>query len=237
MKKILLLLWIASLPALLTAQQLRSVEGTVTGPDGNPLEGATVMFIASPVHTNTGIDGKYHLSPSVWDTGLMVYYPGMKFFYYTFQGNETVIDIQLETDPRDVYVKPAVRSTPWFDPADDHPVTYCNPMNISYNFEPYNNNVKPSGSFRSSADPMITVYKDEYYLFSTNQGGFHYSKDLANWEFVFTGFQRYPDDDDLCAPAALVMGNTLFIPDLPTMDFLYGTVRILKAVNSNGTQL
>ena len=29
------------------------LEGTITGPDGKPLEGATVMFTASPVHYTT----------------------------------------------------------------------------------------------------------------------------------------------------------------------------------------
>ena len=57
-------------------------------------------------------------------------------------------------------------------------------MNISYNFEPFNNNVRPNGSFRSSADPMAVEYKGEYFLFSTNQGGFHYSKNLVDWDFV-----------------------------------------------------
>ena len=57
---------------------------------------------------------------------------------------------------------------------------------------------------------MMVMYKGEYFLFATNQAGFYYSKDLSNWEFVFAGFQRYPEDDDLCAPAAFVSGDTLF---------------------------
>ena len=83
-------------------------------------------------------------------------------------------------------------------------------MNISYNYEPYNNNVQSGGSFRSSADPMGLTYKDEYFLFSTNQGGFHYSKNLSDWEFAPASFQRRPTDDDMCAPAAFVSGDTLF---------------------------
>lgn len=102
------------------------------------------------------------------------------------------------------------QATRWYDPV--HPVTrtYCNPMNISYNYEPYNNNVQFGGSFRSSADPMGLTYKDEYFLFSTNQGGFHYSKNLSDWEFAPASFQRRPTDDDMCAPAAFVSGDTLF---------------------------
>lgn len=34
----------------ITVSQKHFLEGTITGPDGKPLEGATVMFTASPVH-------------------------------------------------------------------------------------------------------------------------------------------------------------------------------------------
>ncbi len=64
--------------------------------------------------------------------------------------------------------------------------------------------------FRSTADPMMVMYKGEYFA-ATNQAGFYYSKDLSNWEFVFAGFQRYPEDDDLCAPAAFVSGDTFVL--------------------------
>ena len=33
----------------ITVSQKHFLEGTITGPDGKPLEGATVMFTASPV--------------------------------------------------------------------------------------------------------------------------------------------------------------------------------------------
>ena len=93
-------------------------------------------------------------------------------------------------------------ATRWYDQDAYAPKTYCNPMNISYNYEPFNNNVRTLGSFRSSADPMGLTYKGEHFLFSTNQGGFHYSKDLTQWEFAPASFQRRPTDDDQCAPSA-----------------------------------
>jgi len=98
--------------------------------------------------------------------------------------------------------------TPWFNP-DSTPKTYCNPVNIDYTFEYYNTNSK-NESYRSTADPVILTYKGEYYLFSTNQSGFYWSTDLGTWHFVYSGFQRYPDEDDQCAPAALVINDTLF---------------------------
>ncbi|NVO19416.1 MAG: discoidin domain-containing protein [Bacteroidetes bacterium] len=99
--------------------------------------------------------------------------------------------------------------TPWFDPS--YPAhTYCNPLNIDYAFEYFNGNSKET-PFRSTADPLIVVYKNEYYLFCTNQSGFYWSKDLGQWNYVYSSFQRLPDQDDLCAPAAVVLGDTLVL--------------------------
>ena len=39
------------------------------------------------------------------------------------------------------------QATRWYDPQAPLSRTFCNPMNISYNFEPFNNNVRPNGSF------------------------------------------------------------------------------------------
>jgi xylan 1,4-beta-xylosidase len=99
-------------------------------------------------------------------------------------------------------------STPWFIP-NHQAKTYCNPINIDYNFEFYNNNSRDN-CFRSTADPLIVLFKGEYFLFSTNQSGFYWSKNLGEWNFVYSGFQRFPDQDDQCAPAAVVIGDTLF---------------------------
>ncbi len=103
---------------------------------------------------------------------------------------------------------PAPYTTPWFNPGHTA-ITYCNPVNIDYTFEYYNNNSR-NNSFRSTADPVIVPFRGEYYLFSTNQSGFYWSKDLGTWNFVYSGFQRLPDQDDQCAPAAVVIGDTLF---------------------------
>lgn len=110
------------------------LEGTITGPDGKPLEGATVMFTASPVHYTTDATGYYKIQASRYDHELFVYYPGMKYAYRTFGDNDTKIDIRMEADPRDVRVKAPQQATRWFDATADHPSTYCNPMNLSYCF-------------------------------------------------------------------------------------------------------
>jgi hypothetical protein len=98
--------------------------------------------------------------------------------------------------------------TEWFDP-NKKASTYCNPVNIGYNYTTENHNGIPE-SRRSSADPVIITYKGEYYLFATNQAGYFWSKDMSDWKFVYGSFQRKPADDDQCAPAAWVVNDTLF---------------------------
>ena len=194
----------------ITVTKDRIVKGHVLDEQHRPLEGATVMFFASPMHCTTDANGAFAIKGAENDVHLYVYYPGKKLMHRTLALAENDIDVVMTDEVhRSVPRRPA-QATRWYDPQAPLSRTYCNPMNISYNFEPYNNNVRPNGSFRSAADPMALEYKGEYFLFSTNQGGFHYSKNLADWEFVPASFQRKPTDDDQCAPAAYVSGDTLF---------------------------
>jgi len=90
--------------------------------------------------------------------------------------------------------------------------TYCNPMNLDYGFTPIPNFAE-WGKHRATADPVITQYKGDYYLFSTNQMGYWWSNDLYNWKFIPRSFLR-PEHkvyDDLCAPAVWVQGDTLLV--------------------------
>ena len=185
--------------------------GIVTDEYGAPLEGAAVMFFASPKHSLTDANGRYQLSKEPHDSKLYVYYPGKEFALIDLAEDAATMDVVMHVDKsthRSTRYK--AQATPWYDPQKYAPTTYCNPINISYNYEPYNNNSKDGGSFRSSADPMALTYGDEYFLFSTNQNGFHYSKDLSKWKFASASFKRKPTDDDQCAPAAYVSGDTLF---------------------------
>ncbi len=91
--------------------------------------------------------------------------------------------------------------------------TYCNPVNIDYGYSPI-----PAfaawGRHRSTADPVIVNYKDDYYLFSTNQWGYWWSADMLNWKFVSRKFLRPWNKgtfDELCAPAVGVMGDTMIV--------------------------
>jgi len=89
--------------------------------------------------------------------------------------------------------------------------TYCNPMDINYQ---YNFEQKPNGiSFRSGADPVIVNHKGEYFLFVTISGGWWHSKDLVHWNFVKPKIKPpnvWPKED-MCAPAALSVGDKLYL--------------------------
>ena len=90
--------------------------------------------------------------------------------------------------------------------------TYCNPLNLDYGYTPIPN-FATAGRHRATADPVITRYKGDYYLFSTNQWGYWWSHDLSSWKFISHSFLR-PEHkvyDDLCAPAVFVLGDTLLV--------------------------
>ena len=90
--------------------------------------------------------------------------------------------------------------------------TYCNPINVDYGFCPIPN-FTTQGKHRATADPVITLFKGDYYLFSTNQWGYWWSNDMLQWKFVPRKFLKpwHHVYDDLCAPATVVLGDTLLV--------------------------
>lgn len=92
------------------------------------------------------------------------------------------------------------------------PDTYCNPLNIDYGYSPIPNFTE-WGRHRTTADPVIVNYKNDYYLFSTNQWGYWWSSDLLKWNFVPRLFLKpwHKVYDELCAPAVWVQGDTLLV--------------------------
>ena len=64
--------------------------------------------------------------------------------------------------------------------AESPPKTFCNPLNLDYGFR----DVKGVWS-RHGADPVIVLFKDRYYLFSTWElPGYRVSDDLVNWKAI-----------------------------------------------------
>jgi len=105
--------------------------------------------------------------------------------------------------------------------ASAQPRTYCNPMNIDYAYSPIPD-FSEQGNHRATADPVITMFKGDYYLFSTNQWGYWWSSDMLSWHFVPRKFLKpqHKVYDELCAPATLVLGDTLLvIGSTYTLDF------------------
>lgn len=100
------------------------------------------------------------------------------------------------------------------------PKTYCNPMNLDYAFVPDKDYAK-NNAHRSTADPVCILYKDTYYLFSTNQEGYWWSKDLASWNFVSHFFKVNSSNDQVCAPAAWPSSKgVLFLPCIGEHDVM-----------------
>ncbi|MCO6489495.1 MAG: discoidin domain-containing protein [Phaeodactylibacter sp.] len=90
--------------------------------------------------------------------------------------------------------------------------TYCNPINIDYGYTPIPN-FAVQGKHRATADPVIVNFKNNYFLFSTNQWGYWWSEDMYHWNFVGRRFLRERNKvyDELCAPAAFVMKDELYV--------------------------
>ena len=78
--------------------------------------------------------------------------------------------------------------------------TICNPLNISYRF------CLDKPSRREAADPVIVLFKGEYYLFASKSGGYWTSIDLINWDFITSAVLPFED----YAPAVVVMKDTLY---------------------------
>lgn len=89
-------------------------------------------------------------------------------------------------------------------------ITFCNPMNLDYAYESFAGDSN-SGSFRSAADPVLVNHKGTYYLFATNQAGYWWSGDLVNWNYIHSPLPPNESGDDMCAPAALSIGDTLLL--------------------------
>jgi hypothetical protein len=80
------------------------------------------------------------------------------------------------------------------------PETFCNPLNLDYRF------VSSEPSHRTAADPVITLYKNDYFLFASASGGYWYSPDLRDWTFVAP--EGLPLENP--APAILILGDKMY---------------------------
>lgn len=108
MKRILqsiLLLWFMSFWALIQPEQLsaqtKMVSGTVTGEEGEPIPGVTVMVKDSTIGIVTDLDGKFSLSVAGPLNVLRFSYIGYKTIEENI-GNRSLVDVQLLLDITDL---------------------------------------------------------------------------------------------------------------------------------------
>lgn len=88
-------------------------------------------------------------------------------------------------------------------------LTFCNPINIDYGW----GGVNHGGSFRTAADPVIVLFKDRYYLFTTlDRGGYRSSPDLVHWQdHKFNSeVSSVMAGDGYMAPAVAADGNYVY---------------------------
>ncbi|MDB4916277.1 MAG: coagulation factor 5/8 type domain protein [Gemmatimonadetes bacterium] len=78
--------------------------------------------------------------------------------------------------------------------------TFANPLDVDYRFMPD----KPSR--REAADPLITLFGDDYYLFASKSGGYWYSPDMRAWKLVIP--EGYPLED--YAPAVVTIDRHMY---------------------------
>ncbi len=190
-------------------EQTFIITGTCSDAEGKPLKDVRVNVKNSVTCTTSDEKGKYSIRVGKSDTGLTFFYPNLQIVEKPINFAKLEMNCRLIKDNTDyTLVKHTKTITKWYNPTNYEPKTYCNPVNIDYNFE-YFQQGQNKVACRSTADPIVVSYKGEYYIFSTNQSGYYVSKDLATWKFISAGFQRKPGDDDQCAPTVEVFGDTL----------------------------
>src|SRR5688500_1570230 len=101
------------------------------------------------------------------------------------------------------------------------PKTFCNPLNLDYGL------IDHRGKFvhRHGADPVIVLYQDKYWLFSTwDRPGYRVSEDLVNWRYIPFGPEvELPEHGLYTAAAAAVIDDWLYFTE-------FGKAKIPKAI-------
>lgn len=113
----------------------------------------------------------------------------------------------------------------------EKPTTFCNPMNLDYGWGCFQSKERKA---RTAADPVITLFKGKYYMFTTQDiGGYRVSDDLMTWTNVFfdPSIQEAAlDVDHYVAPAAAADDNYLYFVNF-TRDRSKKTVDIIRSAD------
>ena len=111
---------------------------------------------------------------------------------------------------------------------NDAPV-YCNPIDLDYGWGGFKQT-----KARAAADPVIVLFKDRYYLFSTHDtGGYRVSDDLVHWQNIaFAPEIRYAAQDGgrYVAPAVATDGKYIYFIRLKR-DRAAKTTEVIRTVD------
>lgn len=109
--------------------------------------------------------------------------------------------------------------------------TFCNPMNLDYGWGCFQKREKKA---RTAADPVIVLFKDKYYLFTTMDiGGYRVSDDLITWKDVYFNPEIHAsalDIDHYVAPAVAADDNYVYFINF-TRDRSKKKVDVIRSVD------
>src|SRR5688572_2495572 len=96
----------------------------------------------------------------------------------------------------------------------ENPKTFCNPLNLDYGLIDH----RGKNIHRHGADPVVVLYKDKYWLFSTwDRPGYRVSDDLVNWRYIpFAEGVELPSHNLYTAAAATVVDGWLYFTEFGT---------------------
>ena len=107
--------------------------------------------------------------------------------------------------------------------------TFCNPMNLDYGWGNFQTREKKA---RSAADPVIVLFKNKYYLFTTMDiGGYRVSDDLITWKNIYFNPEVKTsalDVDHYVAPAVAADENYVYFVNF-TRDRTKKTVDVIRS--------
>ena len=83
---------------------------------------------------------------------------------------------------------------------NDDKIIMTNPLNLSYKFE------VRDPVHRTAADPVIVLYHDKYFLFSSHAAGYSYSDNLRDWTHMFSKMPLVKE----WAPAVMVYDDYIY---------------------------
>jgi xylan 1,4-beta-xylosidase len=89
----------------------------------------------------------------------------------------------------------------------DKPLTFCNPIGISVGSE----------RNRRAGEPVVLLYKNDYYLFITGGRGYWYSPNMRDWTYV--DVPTYPRS----CPSVLTDGETMYACSMNARDVFSST--------------